>query len=252
MRAERLAMENYKKEISKYLQNVSYNNFEYAINISLKHKYIYVETPKVGCSTIKDTLQRMELDYPELVRDDFEDIHVREYSPLLSPAQTCGFDRLLLNPDYFVFCFTRNPYTRLLSAYLDKIVKNVKLRKDILIAMGEDPSELSKEISFREFVGVICEQGVSQMNPHWRVQYYQTFQDNISYDFIGKLENFKDDCKFVFSRVKDNYPDYYRSELRHATNSTELLDQFYNDELKERVFEKYKVDFEYFGYTKDM
>ncbi|MCP3899602.1 MAG: sulfotransferase family protein, partial [Desulfobacteraceae bacterium] len=226
-------------------------NFEYAINISLKHKYIYVETPKVGCSTIKDTLQRMELDYPELVRDSIEEIHLREYSPLLRPSQTCGLDRLLLDPDYFVFCFARNPYTRLLSAYLDKIVKNADQKRNILIAMGEDPSELSKEISFKEFVDTVCEQSVSQMNPHWRVQYYQTIQDKINYDFIGRMENFENDCTYVFSKIRRDYADYYRSELRHSTNSAELLNQFYDGNLKEKVFNKYKIDFEYFGYSKN-
>lgn len=161
-------MESYLKEIQKYLKYIKREEFEYDINISLKHKYVYVETAKVGCSTIKDTLQRMELDYPELIRDDFEDIHHRNKSPLLSPSQTCGLDRILNNSNYFVFCFIRNPYVRLLSVYLDKIVKGYPQKRFILTAMGEDPSNFSKEISFLEFVDVVCEQEVHQMNPHWK------------------------------------------------------------------------------------
>ena len=245
-------MENYKKEIRKYIQHVKYNNFEYSINISLKHKYVYVETPKVGCSTIKDTLQRMELDYPDLVRDDANDIHDRQYSPLLCPSQTCGLDRLLSNPDYFIFCFVRNPYTRLLSAYLDKIAAENPHKGSILRAMGEDPSNLSKEVSFKEFVDVVCNLSVYDMNVHWRTQYYQTFQDSIKYDYIGRLENFKNDCDYVFSKIKPNYKDYYHSETRHATNASSLLKKYYDDHLQEKVFSKYKIDFEYFGYSKDI
>lgn len=245
-------MEKYIKEIEKYLVYINREEFEYDINISLKYKYIYVETAKVGCSTIKDTLQRIELDYPDLVRDDFEDIHLRNCSPLLTPSQTCGLDRLLNNPDFFVFCFVRNPYTRLLSVYLDKIVKGFPQKRIILAAMGEDPSDLSKSVSFQDFVDVICEQDVSQMNPHWRIQYYQTFQDSINYDFIGRLERFQDDFDYVMRSIKDDSSDCFRSERRHATNSNELLSEFYNNEIQDKVFNKYKIDFEYFGYEENM
>ena len=245
-------MGKYLKEIQKYLIYIKREEFEYDINISLKHKYVYVETAKVGCSTIKDTLQRMELDYPEFVRDDFEDIHLREFSPLLSPSQTCGFDRILKETDFLVFCFVRNPYTRLLSAYLDKIVTGSWQKRSILMAMGENSSKPSKEISFHEFVDVICKQNISQMDPHWRTQYYQTYQDSINYDFIGRLENFRKDCDYVFSKIRDDYVNYYRSEIRHSTNSAKLLSKYYSDEIKEQVFDKYKIDFEYFGYDKNL
>jgi hypothetical protein len=243
-------MNNYFKETKKHLTYISRQEFEYDINISLKHKYIYVETPKVGCSTIKDTLQRMELEYPDLVRDDFEDIHERGCSPLLKPSQTCGLDRLLNDSNYFVFCFVRDPYSRLLSSYLDKIVKGFPQKRFILQALGDDPSDLSKEISFSQFANVVCSQSISEMNPHWRIQYYQTFQDTIEYDYIGRMETFFDDCVYVFSKIKDNYREYFRSEKRHATNSDRLLKEYYTDSIKEMVFNKYRKDFEYFGFKK--
>lgn len=246
------ALDNYIEEIEKYLTHIKREEFEYDINISLKYKYIYVETPKAGCSTIKDTLQRMELEYPELIRSNADCLHDRNYSPLLSPSQSCGLDRLLGNPDYFVFCFVRNPYTRLLSAYLEKIVQGKYAKTNILIAMGENPTELTKEISFQEFIDVVCHQSISQMDPHWRMQYYQTFQDSINYDFIGRLENFQNDCDYVFSKIRADYAKYYRSERRHATRSEEFLNKFYSEDLKERVFDKYKQDFEYFGYDKNI
>ena len=241
-------MKKYIEEIEKYLGQVSRPQFEYAINISLKHKYIYVETPKVGCSTIKDTLQRMELDYAELIRDDFEDIHVRQLSPLLTPSQTCGFDRLLNNPDYFTFCFVRDPYTRLLSAYLDKIKKATPQKSEILSCLGQDPSDTFIDITFKQFIDVVSEQNPREMNPHWRPQYYQTFQTKIDYDFIGRMENFTSDCDTVFKKIRKDYKTFYRPEQRHATNSNELLRQYYDSKLKSIVYETFKIDFEYFGY----
>lgn len=245
-------METYIKETQKYLDYITREEFEYDIHISLCHQYVYVETPKVGCSTIKDTLQRIELDYPEMLRDDFEDIHRRDTSPLLSPSQTCAFERIIQSPSYFVFCFVRNPYERLLSAYLDKIVNGMPGKRSILTAMGDDPENLNKEIPFREFVDVVTGLEISKMDPHWRIQYYQTFQDVISYDYIGRMENFTNDCKYVFGRVTNNYEKYYRNEVRHATNSSGLLNKYYNSSIQKKVFKKYEIDFEYFGYDKSI
>ena len=64
------------KKLEPYiLGNTSAKDLNYGVHISLKHKYIFVETPKVACSTIKMTLHRMELEDPEFVREDFEAIH---------------------------------------------------------------------------------------------------------------------------------------------------------------------------------
>ena len=45
------------------LNNATIN---YSINVSLQHKHIYVETPKVACSSIKTTLQKLELNQPDI------------------------------------------------------------------------------------------------------------------------------------------------------------------------------------------
>src|SRR5207248_11754943 len=62
--------------------NLPIDSFEYCVNISLGHRYIYVTTPKCGCSTIQLSLQRLELANPNFDRADLEDLHVRKYSPL--------------------------------------------------------------------------------------------------------------------------------------------------------------------------
>ena len=245
-------MIEYREEVEKYIKYMPYDNFEYAVNVSLKNKYVYVETPKVACSTIKGTLQRIELEHAELVKTDPNDIHDRRYSPLLKPSQTCGLDRLINNPEYFVFCFVRNPYTRLLSSYLDKIEKNKHVKWSILYAMGEDVKKLDKKVSFSDFVDVVCELDVYDMDPHWRVQYYHTFQEEVNYDFIGKLEKFSEDVDYALSKIIHNYRDFYRLKVEHSTKSNEMLSKYYKDDLQEKVYNKFKVDFDYFEYDKDV
>lgn len=167
--------QSFEKNAGKYCCFTPIHYFDYAVNISLKYNYLYTETPKNGCSTIKSILQRLELNDPGFYRQDFQDIHNRNFSPLLKPSQVGELDRLILIQKPFKFCFSRNFYSRLLSAYLDKISSNCPQKRNILLHLGKDVSRLDQVISFEEFIYAVSEQPISNMDPHWRTQYYQYF-----------------------------------------------------------------------------
>lgn len=227
-------------------------DLEYLSHISLKHKYLFVETPKVACSTIKRTLQSIEYENPDFKHKDFVDVHKREYSPLLRPSQTEDYPSYVASEDVFKFCFVRNPYTRLLSAYLDKIRGEQEKKYGILLQTGRDMTDYEAEIPFHEFVHAICEQPFSAMDIHWRPQYYQTFQDSINYDLVGRFESFSTDFENVITRVMKGDSEvarsYLKNETRHATNASEMVRKFYGLRLSHKVYNKYKIDFEAFGY----
>jgi hypothetical protein len=218
---------------------------------------MYLETPKTGCSTIKATLQRIELEDPNLPRA-LDMVHNRDYSPLLKPIQVGKFDKLLEDEKYYKFCFVRNPYTRILSAYLNKVrfhkgQWNEYRRNKLLVQMGGDLSDIQtiqKEISFKNFVRSIIRQPVTFMDPHWKIQYYQTLQELINYDFIGKFENFnKDFLKVLHKIVPDDSKMYILNIQGHKTGANNKIKEFYTEEIRDMVYTKYKVDFEQFGYS---
>lgn len=240
--------QSFEKNTGKYCYFIPINNFDYSVNISLKYNYLYTETPKNGCSTIKSILQRLEINDPEFYRKDLEDIHNRNFSPLLKPSQVGDLDRFILKQKPFKFCISRNPYSRLLSAYLDKISSNCPQKRNILLHLGKDVSRIDQIISFEEFIYAVSEQPIANMDPHWRTQYYQTFQHAINYDFIGKFENFTNDLNHILSKVTDDYNRFITTENRHARGANDLLTEFYTPKLKEIVREKFAIDFDYFGY----
>lgn len=243
--------QQFEKQIEKYTGCVPPATFDYSINISLKYNYLYTETPKVACSTVKSILQKMELKDPDFHREDFEDIHDRQFSPLLKPSQVGDFEKLL-NSGIFKFCFSRNPYSRLLSSYLEKICGNKPPKHQILNHLGKTASSIAEDISFDQFVNVVCELPISDMNPHWRVQYHQTFQQSIDYDFIGKSEAFPSDLHYVLNRLDGNYRRYLTDERRHAKGSGNRLLDFYTPSLAKMVQVKFQKDFEFFGYDEDL
>lgn len=226
-------------------ETITLDNFVYSTNISLKHKYIYVETPKVACSTIKKFLICAELE-KKIGFSDPEHLHLRQFSPLLNPMQAGDFSDLCHNQEFFKFCFVRDPYTRLLSAYIDKIRGNKVQKMAILREIGK-PERLAEYVSFEEFVDAVIEESICNMDSHWRVQYYQTLQEYIKYDFIGKFENFDYDFSHVLSRIGlDN--EFCEKVDSHASNAADHLDRFYTKSIRRKVARKYEKDFEAFGY----
>ena len=236
--------------LSRYAKYTTLEQLNYAVYVSLKNKYVFVETAKVACSTIKLTLQRFELGDENFSRENFEDIHDRNFSPLLKLQQVPNFDVLLKQDHYFRFCFVRNPYTRILSAYLDKIAGNSFREKSIVLSqLGHNMRDMSIPISFEQFVSAVEKQPLSMMDNHWRPQYYSTYQDTINYDFIGKLERFDEDYSYVMDKLGAS--DYYIKESRHATGSSSKFAEYYTEDLLERVCKLFQIDFEKFGYNKE-
>ncbi len=220
----------------------------YGVNISLRHKYIFVETPKCACTTIKLALQRLELADARFTRSDPEDIHVREFSPLLNPRQVPSFRNLLADESFFKFCFVRNPFTRLLSSYLDKFQRNRPQKIEILRQLGLPDHRLDTPVSFEQFVKAVVEQPVALMDAHWRVQYYQTMQSGITYDFIGRFERFAEDMRVAGGRIAQDFGSYLGAEIYNGTDAASAAEHYLTKDIKTEIRRKYQIDFEHFGY----
>ena len=89
----------------------------------------------------------------------------------------------LLTAEY-TFVILRSPFTRLTSAYLEKITGRRPDMWSLLATDGytTDPEELT----FRKFVETICRPGILRSNIHWRPQVdflvYEEYDDYIRYE----------------------------------------------------------------------
>ena len=137
-------------------------------HVSLKHRYFYCETPKVACSTIKLTLYRAELEDEMFNRAENRQLHIHDLSPLLDPMKVPEFSARLQG--LFKFCFVRDPVARLLSAYLDKIVR-CKPQKMQILRIIKRQDQPDYPISFPKFVDLVSGQNPEELDPHWSIQY---------------------------------------------------------------------------------
>jgi uncharacterized protein YllA (UPF0747 family) len=86
------------------------------------------------------------------------------------------------------------------------------------------------------------------MNPHWRVQYHQTCQDTIAYDFIGRVERLESDLRKIGKSIGADIEAFYSPETRHNTNAAARRAEFLTPRIREKIRSKYEIDFKYFSY----
>ena len=242
-----------KKEFHKFMPKVVFN---YCINISLQSNYIYFETAKVACSSIKKTLKYLEAETTLDARIPLEEIKVHQKDILLSPSSV-GLDKfceIVKDPTFFKFSFVRNPYTRILSAFLDKIARKTKEKRKFTQQFGLD---FDKEIKFENFLRLIKDQSSREMNHHWRPQTDQLCWGVIDYQFVGRFENFDADFEKILNKI---YPNCNNSNTAidiknyqpHKTNASYKIDDFYNYTTRDLVIEIYQKDFQNFNYPIDL
>lgn len=225
---------------------------DYQINVSWKNRYVYVETPKAACSSIKRHLHKIEL-----MKTPYEppaDVHDRSLSPLLRPLQMPerAFTECMTSPEWFRFAFVRNPYTRVLSAYLDKIQRNRPEKKEILNSLGRDPKELEAEVSFLEFLQAIRKTPNGLRDNHWRPQVQLLFIGQCDYHVIGAFERLEQDVAYVTERMGVTRRFKLDNVGNHATDAASALKEWYTGEVMD-VFESlYDGDFRTFGYSRSL
>ncbi len=137
--------------------------------------------------------------------------------------------------NYFKFTFVRNPFSKCLSEYFwEKTHFNESLNfKDwVKLKLGDLINQSENNIIMRQ--------------KHNLEQYKFIYDklDNCLVDFIGRFENLQQDFDFVCDKIgipKQQLPHVNKSKHKHYT-------EYYDDQTREIVAEKYAKDIEYFGY----
>lgn len=93
------------------------------------------------------------------------------------------------------------------------------------------------------------------MDIHWIPFYRRCDYCNIDYDFIGKVETFNEDVKFIFEKsgldktLKDQFKKQMHANAPH--DNTRISSYFKNvnyDKIM-KLYHFFQIDFEMFGYN---
>ncbi len=217
----------------------------YLTHLSHRFRYVYVEVPKAGCTAVKKLLQLAEVDGDRSKVAD--NVHERPTSPLLSPADPdADFERVWNDGTYFRFTFVRNPYTRVLSAYLDKLVTNEWERERRLPQLGFRKNARPTFISFLER---IIDQDPVEMDIHWTPQTHLLGLPHNTYDRVYRFEDFQPGLRRMLAATGVPVHDESVIEVpAHPTAANSRVSEHYGTREIDLVSELYAEDFRNLGY----
>jgi hypothetical protein len=162
---------------------------------------------------------------------------------MLSPEDARSVD------SWYKFIFVRDPYSRLLSAYLSKVAAGWN-REDIRAVIDFDKSDITAPPSFETFCRSLESRGLYG-NLHWRPQVDFLFFPLQKYDFIGRFESIDRDFRSVALAIRGKAElDVIEEDATHRTRATDLLSKYYTSDLYDLIYRLYRPDFEAFGYRK--
>lgn len=152
--------------------------------------------------------------------------------------------------DYYAFTVFRSPYSRCLSAFLDKVAPPRKRRRNVPGAGRDDPE------GFAEFIGFL-ETGGLYTNKHFWPQCDLLIAPPEYFAFIGQLERLQEALAHVLAEVGRDLPASLDASQPHVveqraqervTGADARMKWYYTEPLYERVHALYQRDFELGGY----
>ena len=218
--------------------------FHAAMAASRRMNYIYVQNWKCGSSTVRSTLWAAEHALGLAAPADHPHQPSSNLPFAVDPRRWEHVDR------QFVFTIVRNPYVRVLSAYLDKIQRhqdrNVWGRFSAEHRLGDD------RIAFVEFLRIVARTPDDRMDPHWRPQSVNLAPAVVPYNFIGSLENFEADLRHILRRIFPDHEMPIKDFKPHHTGAADQLSHYYGQEELRLTQSIYARDFAELGYDLDV
>ena len=162
--------------------------------------------------------------------------------------------------------FVRDPFTRLLSAYIDKFTQYNEYTepfqrnygRHIISMYRKNPSSQSfqfgHDVAFGEFVRYVIDlhEKHQEFDEHWRPFVDLCSPCDIHWDFVGKMETIEEDSRYVLSYMLGDPcpPPLMQSQHGHQTIDM-VMEVFYQQippsDIR-RLKEVFRHDIELFGY----
>ncbi|HEY3198655.1 MAG TPA: sulfotransferase family 2 domain-containing protein [Nitrospirales bacterium] len=226
--------------------------------VSVDKRYMYFEVPKAACTQMKELLRTLEGAPPikvfagdawETRRDMF--IHSRSNVPLPSLVELDDKTQreVLEAPDFLRMTVIRNPYTRLASAWRNKILLCEPAGRDIYVRIkGRLPDLRNKSlVSFGEFVEYLADEcDLRTCDCHWRRQADHTFFPALNFSLIARVERFGEGLRFF-----QHHLGLSQLPIADGRNISTVGAAPYTAEIADKVYSLYRPDFDLLGYDRN-
>ncbi|XP_076066955.1 carbohydrate sulfotransferase 11-like [Oratosquilla oratoria] len=225
------------------------------------HRVLYCSIYKAGSTSWNAMFARL------LNRTEFDEKkNYFEIRKIMTPKRSRD---LLESMTYYTFMMVRHPFTRLLSAYRDRIedMSHASWQRETfgpimlrfsrrgLRDMKNKDGKMKFAPTFAEFVNYLLLTPQSRYDPHWMPYYRHCSPCVVNYSAIAKLETRNEDIPFILEDAglagKVEMQVLNENSNKGRGSTTKLLKEYYSTislkQLKD-LYRIYEIDFHLFGY----
>lgn len=196
--------------------------------VSSKHKFIFIHIPKTAGVSVASNLDMNCVQCHCSIRDTRIVLNKSDFGQKVWQ-------------EYFKFSFVRNPWSWVISNIrYHADVFNIKVEVDLFLNEWMTEGKIRVVDNFTYHISNILETGQYNFLIDAR-----SSGDKILVDFIGKFENLQKDFNYICDKI--NIP---KRKIAHEnkTKPYAYYTEYYNEEIKNFIANKYAKEIEFFGY----
>ncbi|GAB4285186.1 MAG: hypothetical protein Kow0058_04420 [Roseovarius sp.] len=157
--------------------------------------FLYMKNHKAACTNVLALLVihlHRAMALPGQAAISMEGLHKLQETYLRAGARALDWATAcaaLTAPGWFRFTLVRDPVSRTVSAWADKLRPGAhpRHRRDLMRYLGRDPEE---EIGLSTFLDILArDEGARDLDRHWRPQHKEISYGLVAYDLIGRIED---------------------------------------------------------------
>lgn len=203
--------------------------------VSASRRFLFNGIGKAGHSTVVANLAKADV-------GEGVDINLAKSRGFRRPSSLNATEVEELSR-FFKFTLVRNPYTRTLSAYLDKVVRQIVVPNTLKQRCEKHPP------SFLDFC-LYLENGGLNDDVHWAPQTQMLVMPLEQFDHIMKLERFDEDFRVVLGKLGLTHAFSVVRHDPHRTDSDRKQHEYYCDRSRGIVSELFNEDFRMLDYPR--
>lgn len=203
--------------------------------------FFYNRVPKAANTTITQALFNHTTYRPDRARRDHPKYQFQR------PLFLSGHEVKRLETKAWKFTFVRDPYSRVLSAYLDKVGRK-RHQGQRFLSWAERHHQPSSFLGFCRYL----EAGGLFLDMHWAPQVSILCLPLELFDFIGRVESLDQDLGRVLETLFDVQLNSPLPRAGTHTAANDKLTTAYGPEEREIVNRLYADDFEKLGYPRHL